>query len=834
MALRGVFGKASFGKLKFGAGASAVATSLPFSTSDWRNPIASFSGVFIAAQMLGTWSVSLIGKDRVYGAPGQVPDFDWSNPHLIGGLHNSVYSQALGAPRNLNLLIGKDALPHRWREWPNPTLQRMTPTGVASQPLGSARIDLLTGKDRLPIRNLYWIESLPPTAIPPRNVAIASQPQGSPRQENLLVGKDQLPIRQQDWPNPRGAAYDRAINSQMNGMPTTELSPADPFNQDQWPNPTLRLSHMQALIAQAQGAARNLNLLIGQDTFFGAPGQVLDYDWPVPLGPPSRLEAVTSQPQGAPATLAVVDSPFAQDDWPNPRAPQPPQNTQPQGSPLNLTLLPGQDTLPFNQSQWPNPRLRLDPLPPTPLGAPVNLTLLPGLDAFPDRQQDWPNPTLAVSPGAALASQPLGIPPAFQTAALVPAHQTDWPVPRGASQPVGVAAQPLGSPRLLNLLPGQDQLPVRQQSWPVPRGAQQPTQTQPLGQPFTIDASEFLPFNQEIWPVPRGAGVPLAVTAQPNGSALVLTTLVGQDRLPIRQQDWPVTLGKVPAIQTQPQGMPPLFLSPASPFAQLSWPNPRGPQQPVQTQPYGSASLLTLLPGKDALPVRQQDWPLPQRPRQPTLTQPQGVLLSPLAPFRQTSWPNPQLPVSRVAALAAQPLGRVVSQATPFRQIDWPNPLRPADRHPAVTAQELGAFVPNSPLPDGKQNGPNPVLALSPWVAITAQFAGCPSILTLYPGTDAFPIRQQNWPVPPGWPPRTQTQPQGVFAQQRRPAPPAIINKPCNSATLVPPILAASKVAVDLGASKTDPSLGGSKIPVILEGEKSAPDLSGEVKNDEC
>jgi hypothetical protein len=299
--------------------------------------------------------------------------------------------------------------------------------------------------------------------------------------------------------------------------------------------------------------------------------------------------------------------------------------------------------------------------------------------------------------------------------------------------------------------------------------------------------------------------------------------------LPVRQQSWPVPPGPRQPIQTQPLGIPKQFLTQAVPFNQFDWPNPRGPIPPVQTQPYGSPRLLNLLVGKDALPVRQQDWPLPIPARQPTLTQPLGVLLSPLAPFFKTDWPNPIPPISRVAALGAQPQGRVISLATPFAQLDWPLPQRPADRHPAVTSQALGGFIPSSPLPVGKENGPNPVLGISPWVAITAQPFGCPSILTLYPGTDAFPVRQQNWPVPPGWPPRTQTQPLGVFEQQRRPAPPGIINKPPELAAVVPVTLLGSQMPVALAGSEVAPDLSAKQDQASLQGQKSDPGLEGEV-----
>lgn len=882
-----------------------TASSAPFFKDDWPNPpqVLPYALLATEAQILGSPEnlTLLAGQDTIFGARGQVPDYDWPNPVRLGDLAPGITSQPSGAPRILNLLVGQDALPHRWRDWPNPTLLRMTPSGVTSQPLGSTRIDLLTGKDKLPFRNDYLVVA--PTLAQPRAIPIGAQMMGSPRLENLLVGKDALPFRQNDWPLPRGAAYDRAINSQMNGMPESGLSPAAPFAQRDWPNPTLRLSHMQALIAQAQGAALVLNTLVGQDTFFGAPGQVLDYDWPVPVGPPKWLEAISSQPLGAPAPVTFgTAAPFAKYDWPNPLLPAKAPDTQPQGSPENLTLLPGQDKLPDRQNDWPDPVRGISPfvaISAQPSGSPVNLTLLPGKDSLPIRQQDWPNPRLSVSHVAAISAQVLGQSVPIEEAEEATA-QYDWPVPRGAQQPV--QTQPIGSPTLLTLLPGRDQLPirqrdwpnptlgksayaadtgqllgsplnlttlvgqdalpfnqdqwpnprlrndplpptplgapdnvtllpgqdafpVRQQNWPVPRGPIPAIQTQPLGIP-PLQLTPATPIAQDDWPAPRGPQ-PRTQT-QPLGCPSLLTLLPGQDRLPVRQQDWPVMRGAIIPPQTQPLGVPLLLLSPVSPFSPLAWPNPRGPVPPVQTQPYGSPRLLNLLVGRDALPVRQQEWPNPIRPRQPTLTQPLGVLLSPLAPFFQTDWPNPILPVSRIAALGAQALGRVISVATPFQQSDWPNPLRPADRHPAVTAQQLGGVTRPS-FPSVAPQGPNPVLAISPWAAIGAQPVGCPSVLTLYPGQDFLPFRQNEWPVPPGPPPRTQTQRQGVSPNQRRPAPPAIINKPPMTGTETPISLAASEVAPTLLGSEVPVNLSATEDQANLAGEKSSADLSGEV-----
>jgi len=65
-----------------------------------------------------TWSynLTLIGQDRIYGAPGQVPAYDWPNPrdYLRG-------PPSWAAWYNLNL-IGKDLLPQQNFDWPLPKI----------------------------------------------------------------------------------------------------------------------------------------------------------------------------------------------------------------------------------------------------------------------------------------------------------------------------------------------------------------------------------------------------------------------------------------------------------------------------------------------------------------------------------------------------------------------------------------------------------------------------------------------------------------------------------------------------------------------------------------
>lgn len=373
------------------------------------------------------------------------------------------------------------------------------------------------------------------------------------------------PFTQLDWPNPRGPVRnDQAINSQTSGLPAVEgiLKGQDtlPFRGD-FQNPTLMLSRQAAVLAQMLGSPRVLNLLIGQDTFYGAAGEVIDYEWPVPAGPPARHVAINSQPQGFLTTLfgAITQSPFYSRDWPNPRGPIPPQQTQPQGAPLNLTTLVGQDSLPIRQQ--------------------------------------------------------------------------DWPIPRGSIPPV--QAQVNGTNTLLTLLVGKDALPFRQSDWPNPRGPQQPVQTQPLGTLVETLVPPVKPFLQTDWPLPTPAKlVPIAVSSQTNGTATILTLLIGKDTLPFRQLDWanPIpSASRLAALSAQQLGQVISEEEIEVPFSQFDWANPIWPISKTISliaQPIGSPLNLIPSPGQSALPHNISDWPNPVRQisRISTLnSQPQGI-----------------------------------------------------------------------------------------------------------------------------------------------------------------------------------------------------------------
>jgi hypothetical protein len=227
--------------------------------------------------------------------------------------------------------------------------------------------------------------------------------------------------------------------------------------------------------------------------------------------------------------------------------------------------------------------------------------------------------------GQAVTDRPQLLPPAlFQTwiqsvnLSLVtvpplprpPFNQFDWPVPIAAGQ----AAQSWASSYNQNLV-GQDHLPVRQQDWQNPI----PVQWYRDWSINLLQSTLFAPhpFAQLDWPVPVAPPrLDQTFTASYNKN------LVGQDRLPNRQQDWPLTQSATAAvIQTWIQSVNLALLAPpvVGPLGVLSnqydWPlTPPAPQPDRGVFVSFNKNLI----GQDRLPSRQTDWPLPNRgPAQP-------------------------------------------------------------------------------------------------------------------------------------------------------------------------------------------------------------------------
>jgi hypothetical protein len=177
-------------------------------------------------------------------------------------------------------------------------------------------------------------------------------------------------------------------------------------------------------------------------------------------------------------------------------------------------------------------------------------------------------------------------------------RQLDWPNPRGAEPDWRRSWEWTYNKNLV----GQDQLPFRQQDWPNPARVVETARDWIAQTKIQLVAVQN-PFTQSDWPNPRPADqITRSWTASYNPN------LVGQDELPFRQQDWPLTPAAQRAVDLATWVDRTKFLL-LRPFAQLDWPNP--------TAAFRDPTLATLargfnldLVGQDQLPSRQQDWPL--------------------------------------------------------------------------------------------------------------------------------------------------------------------------------------------------------------------------------
>jgi hypothetical protein len=146
----------------------------------------------------------------------------------------------------------------------------------------------------------------------------------------------------------------------------------------------------------------------------------------------------------------------------------------------------------------------------------------------PFAEYDWPNPRALVQPERSItASYNLNL---IGQDRFPPGEIVYDLAPRAPGQP----AQSWTWNYNLNLI-GQDQLPVRQSSWPLTDAPIYHVQLRTWfgAVPPTVAA---VPFAQYSWPNSRGVVFPVnlgTITASYN------INLIGQDRLPFRQQDWP-------------------------------------------------------------------------------------------------------------------------------------------------------------------------------------------------------------------------------------------------------------------------------------------------------
>jgi hypothetical protein len=394
---------------------------------------------------------------------------------------------------------------------------------------------------------------------------------------------------------------------------------------------------------------------------------------------------------------AVVQNPFVQTDWSLPRTPAPIEQTWIASYNLNLI---GQDRMLVGKQVtdlppiWPpyindlrtwqwsyNKNLigkdqrvagvqvyDLAPIYPPYINElrtwrwSYNLNLI-GQDRMTVGQQVWERPTLPIPPALTW------IQTAISAVVLKPFAQTDWPLP---TQPYRID-QTWTWQYNLNLI-GQDRMATGQQVTDLPprdfprllqtwiQNTNLALLTQPLNPNITISQL----YDRPQLPIPPAQSWTWSYNLN----------LIGQDRLPFRQQDWPNPTPPALVKDWIQQTNLALLTKPTFPFSQFDWPVPRAPQQPTQSWTW---SYNLNLIGQDELPFRQQDWPLtPAAQRQADLgTWVDRVKFWLFTPFNQTYWPNPTPPFrdpTLNAWAASYNLNLIGQDRLPNRQQDWPLP----------------------------------------------------------------------------------------------------------------------------------------------------------------
>lgn len=254
------------------SGDKQFGTAGQWKTYDWPNPTPRKDAAYLLAAVRSegdVWTNRLQnlyrGLDKQFAGAGQWKTYDHPNPR---GYEYPTSLRTWTDPTK-QWLIGKDrqfAGAGQWKSYDH------------QNPWGSkGSVNLLS-----------WTQSLNQTTLSPVS---------------------QNPFAQTEWPNPRGYTPLALAwtQSPLQGFP---------FSQTSWPNPL--------------GAVQNYDLrtflnsleltLIGQDQFFGAPGQApANMDWPVPKGPKGSIDLGTWAQNLSQTTLApAVIFPFSLSDWQNP------------------------------------------------------------------------------------------------------------------------------------------------------------------------------------------------------------------------------------------------------------------------------------------------------------------------------------------------------------------------------------------------------------------------------------------------------------------------------------------------------------------------------------
>jgi hypothetical protein len=594
-------------------------------------------------------------------------------------------------------------------------------------------------------------------AANPRNVRLSNPlaPQRNPQDfvqssflALLLAAQPAPPITPYDYPNPRAPG---SLNQGFSDTFKLPLTTVRGFNQLDWPNPQLPPRRSEQLGFVASGSL-GLTFVAPAQPFYRT-------DWPNPRGMP--LPAVTSftwakfanigdypvtaavvvnprnvrlsnplapprNPQdfvsGTALTLTgfVAQAPFAQFDWPNPRAAARGQDWEDVFK-LPLTTVNG-----FNQYDWPNPRAASR-------GQDWQDTFKQPLTTVrpPFTQQDWPNPrggksvdgfanpalTLVTAPADPRRQLDWPVPrgpkpvvfdwedtfKAPLTTVRPPYIQTDWPVPRGA-KPVVLDWEDVFKSPLTTVRP-----PSLQRDWPVPQGPRRSGDLGLTGSGLSLTTVVVYPvgfFNQFDWPNPRGPA-PTQWRGFSDSFKLPLTTVRGFNRT-----DWPNPRGPVPgSFWTQP-GLAlqtAIVVYPAQ--ITFDWPNPRGPIPSVSLRTWTDSFKLPLTTVKG---FNQYIWPVPAGPRSNPyqVTSSSAALLLQLNPFAQRDWPVPK-GFTRVQPWTDSFKLTLTTVRPPYIERKWPNPTVQLPRSISLRTWTQSPAVPPVVVvqrPFGRTDWPNPLI----------------------------------------------------------------------------------------------------------------------------
>jgi hypothetical protein len=325
-----------------------------------------------------------------------------------------------------------------------------------------------------------------------------------------------VPRNQYDWPVPRApqqpaASWTASYNLNLIGQ---DKLPAGKIITDR---PTL------APVPAALSWTFSFSLPLNAQPFF-----TINFDWPVPRAPQQGALGMTWRQVDKIGYDQMVTGEQLTD--------LPPRDFQRLFQTFIQTANPATYPInfPANQYDWPVPKAPLQPA--LSWTASYNLNLI-GQDQKPPGQQFTELPprdfarlfqTWINFVSLALVTAPPDL--------TKQARQQDWPLPGAYPRPDDTWIS-----RYNLSLVGQDQLPVRQQDWPLSYAPQRPNELLTF-----IHRSDFLiqkPTAQYDWPVPKAAQQP----AQSYTSSYDLS-LIGQDSLPNRQQDWPLSSAYVPRL----------------------------------------------------------------------------------------------------------------------------------------------------------------------------------------------------------------------------------------------------------------------------------------------